>query len=351
LFHAHLDELQERVVEPDAVWRRDMKLRDRLSWHRVAMDIQANEQTHEARMEAARRFPRDRTAAKRLYSRSGRRTSGILPWAIEDLYNELTEAFRSGTESEVVRAAAYLVHFAAKTSNPFNASANHEGRLTGNLHLGRVPLGHPHYAHRSVSTRFTGELVRRNRSRYTDAVRLAPGDYDPVDEPVGRARAALLVSLSVLDEVAEADARIVEQMGLTDGEGLVARADEYYQLLDAKCGAICVERLYDGAVLAGNLIAGAWIAGGKPSIDQIRHRGTGPRQPAEVAGGNAPADPAPGPSDLPSGAVVGSSNSKVYHHESCVYARKIAPENLVVFKSAEEAKRQGRRPCRICQPP
>ena len=51
------------------------------------------------------------------------------------------------------------------------------------------------------------------------------------------------------------------------------------------------------------------------------------------------------------GAIVGSSNSRVYHYYNCVFAKKIAPENLVTFKSVDEAKAQGRRPCRVCRPP
>ena len=87
-FRAHADEMQERVVEPDAVWRRDRSLRERLDWHRVALDVAADEQSYDARLAAARNFPRDRAEAKRLYrslSRHGGR--GLLPWAIEDLYS------------------------------------------------------------------------------------------------------------------------------------------------------------------------------------------------------------------------------------------------------------------------
>lgn len=352
LFRLHLDELQERVVEPDTVWRQDKNLRDRLAWHRTAMDIEATEQTSEARMAAAGRFPRDRTAAKRLYSRLGKRGSGELIWVIEDYYNELAEAFRNGTESEVTRRSGYLMHFAADTACPFNASSNHDGKLTGSLDLGRQRLGHPQYAHRTLADRFMGELVRRNRSRFSDAIKLSAGDYDPVDEPAGRARAALLVSLSTLDEIITADAEIVTLMGLESGEQLLARADEYYQLLDAKCGSICVERLHDAAALAANLIAGAWVAGGEPSIEQIRRRDQGTEHSASLtAAETVKTKETTTPKRTDGGAIVGSSHSQVYHFYNCVHANRIAPENLVGFKSIAEAKGQGRRPCRVCRPP
>ena len=214
-FREHLDELQERVVEPETVWPRDKQMQDHRLWHRVAMDVASDEQTLDARLAAARNFPLDQADAKSLYRRLERRGGdGALPWAIEQLYHELTDAMRQGDEDEIIRRAAFLAHFAAKAACPFNASADYDGKLTGNLCLGRVSLGHPDYAHRDVAARFFGELVRRNCSRYADQLHLSRGDYDPVLDPLHRVRSMLMASLSVLDEVAQADAEIV----LADGD-------------------------------------------------------------------------------------------------------------------------------------
>jgi hypothetical protein len=344
LFRRHADELQERVVEPDAVWRQDKDFRDRLDWHRVAMDISAQEQTFDARMAAARNFPRDRAATKRLYRRLNKPGGrGLLPWVIEDYYNQLADAFRTGSERDVVRLAAYLVHFAADAAGPFNATANFDGKLTGNLHLGRVRLGHPHHAHRSVAQRFGSELVRRNRSRYGDSLKMSPGDYEPVDEPLTRVRSVLLGSLAVLDEITAADAEIIELMRIADGAALVARADEYYQLLDERCGAICVDRLRMGAVFAANLIGGAWVAGGKPEAGQILQRSNQGEAPSEPSQPETPPDKAG-----KDARYVGSRHTQVYHLPSCTWAKKIAPENVVLFESVADAEEQGRRACRIC---
>ncbi|MCP4250262.1 MAG: hypothetical protein GY778_24730, partial [bacterium] len=356
MFDGRLDELQERVVEPDAVWRRDQKLRERLDWHRVAMDVVAERPTPEERLAAARAFPRQRVAAKRLYRRLNRRGGrGLLPWAIEDYYNQLITAFREGDEDEAVRTAAYLMHFATDAAFPFNASANYDGKATGNLHLGRVPLGHPHYAHRSVADRFGGELVRRNRSRFGDALRLSPGDYEPVDDPLSRTRAELLAALEVLDEITEADLTILETMQVTDGKALVARADEYYQLLDQEVGSVCVDRLRHATVFAANLVGGAWAAAGKPTTERIARRSKSTEPTAMEPPVTEPtAEPAPDedrPAQAPAdrGKFVGSSHSKVFHHPTCTWAKKIAPENRVFFKSPGDAQKQGRRACSFCR--
>ena len=353
IFDGHLDELQERVVEPDAVWRRDPNLHKRLDWHRVAMDVATDQQTPDDRLAAARAFPRERAAAKRLYRRLNRRGGrGLLPWAIEDFYNQLVTAFREGDQDQAVRTAAYLMHFATDAAFPFNATANYDGKATGNLHLGRIPMGHPHYAHRSVADRFSGELVRRNRSRFGDALRLAPGDYEPVDDPLSRTRAVLLAALEVLDQITETDLDILETMQVTDGKALMARTDEYYQLLDQRVGPVCVDRLRQATVFAANLVGGAWSAAGKPTAERIalRSHATEPAAMDESGtesenGGVRDEEPQ---RPAGTGKLVGSSHTKVYHRPTCTWAKKIAPENRVFFKSTKEAQKQGRRACKYC---
>lgn len=46
-----------------------------------------------------------------------------------------------------------------------------------------------------------------------------------------------------------------------------------------------------------------------------------------------------------------SKNSNKYHYPDCRWAKKIKPNNLVVFKSSEDAVKAGYIPCKICKPP
>ncbi len=48
---------------------------------------------------------------------------------------------------------------------------------------------------------------------------------------------------------------------------------------------------------------------------------------------------------------VGSKKSDKYHYPTCEWAQKIKPENLVTFKSAEEAIKAWYVPCKVCRPP
>ncbi len=47
---------------------------------------------------------------------------------------------------------------------------------------------------------------------------------------------------------------------------------------------------------------------------------------------------------------LASKNSKVFHKPQCSSARRIKPGNLVYYKTRTDALRDGRRPCRLCNP-
>jgi hypothetical protein len=45
-----------------------------------------------------------------------------------------------------------------------------------------------------------------------------------------------------------------------------------------------------------------------------------------------------------------SKDKEVFHYITCSYVSKIKPENLILFKTREEAIASGRRPCKKCSP-
>lgn len=350
LFAAERLAFLERSLEPVTVWPRDSELRRRECWHNVPLDLTASAQTRSARLEAAARFPRTPAGARALYSEHHLRQGGTLPWAIEELYQNLAEAFRKGSEEDVIRAAGYLTHFAGECASPFSATSNAGGQLTGNLQFGSRPLGDELFSHQSVQYRFDLELVNRNGSRYRERIRLAASDPEVMRAPVDRSFAVLLDSLGCLDELLTADREILAQLGVTDATGFVRRANEYYVLLDERCGDVYVDRLRAAARLAGGLISGAWEEAGRPSLESIRSHGLSGVS-AVAVGQPAADDPASPPATADSGITfVGAKGSKVFHRSDCPHAARIREGNRVEFRTAEEARRQGRRPCRTCMP-
>jgi len=47
---------------------------------------------------------------------------------------------------------------------------------------------------------------------------------------------------------------------------------------------------------------------------------------------------------------VASSSSDIFHKPDCRWAKNISPENLVTFKTREQAIKAGKRPCKWCKP-
>ncbi len=61
-------------------------------------------------------------------------------------------------------------------------------------------------------------------------------------------------------------------------------------------------------------------------------------------------EPRPAPTPASSDGYVGSRNSQVFHRAGCDNALRIKPENLIRYKTREEAVGDGRRPGKDCNP-
>ncbi len=54
--------------------------------------------------------------------------------------------------------------------------------------------------------------------------------------------------------------------------------------------------------------------------------------------------------EVPKYAYIASKNSEVFHKPGCRWARNISQNNLVTYKSRDEAIKTGKRPCKSCNP-
>ena len=53
---------------------------------------------------------------------------------------------------------------------------------------------------------------------------------------------------------------------------------------------------------------------------------------------------------IPAGAFVASKNSMVFHKPDCPFVKRISPDNLVTYKTRDDAIKAGKRPCKQCKP-
>lgn len=338
LFRQHRAELERRVIEPGVEWPGDRKLRRYNRWHHVQADIGSGQQTRADRLRAFRSFPQNQVTAERLYRRLGRQGGGLLPWAIDECYRRLVEAFKSEETSEVIARAGHLAHFVADAVNPFRSSANDNGVATGNLRMGSVWGVHPTSVNHSVRERFGAGLVARYSTTYADALTLTTASYQPIWNPVADAFEMIESALSVLDDVAQADKEILTTLEIVDRKSFEARKEAYYIAMNDRCGDICLSRLEACAILTANLVGSAWQEAGEPSLEAIRARGEG--------GTTA----TPSAEAMKEGSYVGSKHSNIFHKPDCRWARQISQDNLVTFTTSLEARQASRRACKTCKP-
>jgi len=338
LFRAQRERFEEGVIEPGEQWTRDHKLRHCNQWHHVAADLTAVEQTREGRVEACRSFPRDEKEAHGLYQSRAHARQGRLPWAIDECYRQLIDAFEKRDAELVITRAGHLTHFVADGVNPFRLSVNEDGSATGNAILGSVGGIHPRLGYPSVRQRFEVGLFNRFTTEYARGFELGTSDYHPVWEPVPAALDFTEDSLRVLDMVAQADRETLTGLEIVDRKSFDAHADAYFAAMDEACRDACLDRLRAASILAANLIGGAWQTAGSPVLESLRTADEG----AAFTGAVPPADP--------NATIIGSRHSNVFHRRGCQFAKQISADNMVTFASALEARQAGRRACKVCKP-
>ena len=79
-------------------------------------------------------FPHDYDEAVRRYGLEFVQTNGTLPWRSEEMYRKLVEAFtqKAPYARENIRLfSSVIAHYAADANQPFHATLNYDGQLTG----------------------------------------------------------------------------------------------------------------------------------------------------------------------------------------------------------------------------
>ena len=286
--------------------------------HFVMLDVAAEKGAGETgRIEASRRFPRDRDAAVKLARERGVRRVGSLPWAIHAYYEALVEAFRSANGALVVAEAGALLHFAADASMPLFVVEERSSRRRGRFFdRGADKIDPPNRRAKLL------EAVEELRDRLDYEVRVSPTRYAELEEPLDAVFETLLASFAELVSGPVIDAKV--------------RADE--------AAAITESRLEAAALLAANLIGTAWHQAGRPSPetwDAVSAKSAKPEKRTAKSGAEIAS---------PDARFVGSRHSTIYHRATCTHAGRIKPTNLVAFGGRKVAVDAGRKPCKTCKP-
>jgi hypothetical protein len=115
---------------------------------------------------AAGTFPHDYAAAVARYGLSRLEDAGVGPWALENSYNLLVDAFIARDWTAAVAHAADIGHYAGDLHQPLHLTANYDGQLSGQ---------------RGIHSRFESRMTGRHLAEFTPFSGAASLMPDPLE--------------------------------------------------------------------------------------------------------------------------------------------------------------------------
>ena len=175
---------------------------------------------------------------------------GIVPWAAEEVFLRLVEAFRQGERERILSLSADLSHYVADLHQPLHTTRNYDGQLTGQ---------------RGIHARFETKLL----DRHLDEIRFVkegPGDLGPVLPALHR---FVRESFGQVEALLKADRQAVDELP-AELKDLLGDADEYpdayYEAMFSSLGPMLEERLNLASQRLASLWWMAWREAGEPEF-------------------------------------------------------------------------------------
>jgi hypothetical protein len=190
-------------------------------------------------------LPREYGAALEKFGMTTLRRNGLLPWREAEVFGNLRRAFEGFKKesmygpSDVVLFSGVAGHYIQDAHQPFHASNNYDGQLTGN---------------KGIHARFERDLIEKFQSRLT----VTPAAPSPIVNPRDAAFDALLTSYKLVDPILKADEEAIVGKGVYD--------DEYFEKFFATVKPILERRLADSITATAGMIIGAWELAGRPVL-------------------------------------------------------------------------------------
>ena len=245
-FVAHRDEIVMRVNDPDL-------------WRNVGWEDDPNHFVDFGAQEYGpypfTALPREYGAALEKFGMTTVKRNGLLPWREAEEFGNLQRAFggfaRNGgfSTTDTILFAAVAAHYIQDAHQPFHASINYDGQLTGQS---------------GVHARFESALFER----YEATLSITPLPAKPITNPRDFAFDTLLASYQLVETILAADKAAIAGKDTYD--------DQYFDTFFAAVKPTLERRLADSISATAGLIIGAWEQAGKPELKTM------PRLPQKV---------------------------------------------------------------------
>ena len=168
---------------------------------------------------------------------------GVLPWALQNTYHALVEAFRSHNAAKTKVMMADLAHYVGDAHQPMHTTVNYDGQLSGQ---------------KGVHSRYEIYMVNKHYNEL--AAKVIPGQAAPVKEITKFVFDCIYESNSLLPIVMMADTSAANETNKNYNE-------EYYRLLWFKTQYATVSEMKNGAERLASLFYTAWLEAGTPAFE------------------------------------------------------------------------------------
>ncbi len=250
-YKENIDWIAEHAVDPD---KRRYSVKGEAERHYIDIDHYC----HERSCDPFSIVPKRWNDAVGKYSEDTLRAYGIVPWHLEWITRDLTEAFRQMNKGRILRLSAELGHYAGDASVPLHTTENYNGQMTNQYGI-----------HGFWESRLP-ELFDESYDLFT-----GPAEYE--DDVLGRAWETVMASHLGVDSVLIFERELskdypedIKYVYEERGAALIKTysrefSEEYHRRLNGM-----VERRMRAAVkLIGDLWYTAWVDAGQPDLDAL----------------------------------------------------------------------------------
>jgi hypothetical protein len=196
-------------------------------------------------------LPRDYAAALEKFGSATLKRNGLVPWRAAEEFGNLRRAFEGFKRrapyapTDVILFSSVAAHYIQDSHQPFHATDNHDGQLTGN---------------HGIHARFERDLIERYQGR----LRLAPAPAQPVTSARDATFDALLTGYRLVPSILQADREAVAGKDSYD--------DDYFEKFFGKVQPILEQRLSESITATAAVIIGAWVQAGRPVVSTQERR-------------------------------------------------------------------------------
>jgi hypothetical protein len=201
-------------------------------------------------------LPREYSQALEKFGMAELKRIGMLPWRESEMFGQLRRGFdgfnRQGAyaTNDVVLFAAVASHYIQDAHQPFHATNNYDGQLTGNS---------------GIHSRFERDLIEKFSTR----LQLTPAPIKPILDARERAFDVLVDSFSHVDTILKADSAAARGKDVYD--------DDYFEKFFVAVKPTLEKQLSLAITATASVIVGAWESAGRPVLTT-----SDPRPPQKV---------------------------------------------------------------------